>query len=98
MRGTQKRDKKNYVIVRAQKFNPGQIKYVRTLAVFFSFLPPLARGVWWSAPPDCAALGRAQRATGWHRCCTPPKAKAKAKAAPDAGRRTQQQVPVTGYA
>jgi hypothetical protein len=37
MRGTQKRDKKNHAIVRVQKFNPGQIKYVRTLAVFFSF-------------------------------------------------------------
>jgi hypothetical protein len=37
MRGTQKRDKKNHVIVREQKFNPGQIKYVRTLAVFLSF-------------------------------------------------------------
>jgi hypothetical protein len=43
MRGTQKRDEKNHVIVRVQKFNPGQIKYVRTLAVFFLFFfrPPL---------------------------------------------------------
>ena len=37
MRGTQKRDKKKHVIVRVQKSNPGQIKYVRTLAVFFLF-------------------------------------------------------------
>jgi hypothetical protein len=43
MRGTQKRDKKNHAIVRVQKPNPGQIKYVRTLAVFFFnfFRPPL---------------------------------------------------------
>jgi hypothetical protein len=34
--------KKKHVIVRVQKFNPGQIKYVRTLAVFcFFFLSPL---------------------------------------------------------
>jgi hypothetical protein len=37
MRGTQKRDKKNHGIVRVKKFNPGQIKYVRTLAVFFYY-------------------------------------------------------------
>jgi hypothetical protein len=37
IRGTQKRDKKNHVIVRVQNLNPGQIKYVRTLVVFFIF-------------------------------------------------------------
>jgi hypothetical protein len=44
MRGTQKRDKKNHVIARVQKFNPGQIiKYVRTWLFFlFFFLSPLA--------------------------------------------------------
>jgi hypothetical protein len=54
MRGTQKRDEKNHVIVRVQKFNPGQIKYVRTLAVFFGFFfcRPLAM-----IAPD---LGQAQ--------------------------------------
>jgi hypothetical protein len=42
VRGTQRRDKKNHVIVRVQKFNPGQIKYVRTLVFFsFFFLSPL---------------------------------------------------------
>jgi hypothetical protein len=42
IRGTQKRDKKNHVVVRVQKLSPGQIKYVRTLVVFFFFfLSPL---------------------------------------------------------
>jgi hypothetical protein len=41
MRGTQKRDKKNHVIVRVQKFGPAQIKYVRSTYYFFkkSFFP-----------------------------------------------------------
>jgi hypothetical protein len=48
IRGTQKRDKKNHVIVRVQKFNPGQIKYVRTLVFlfFFSVAPWESVGCW----------------------------------------------------
>jgi hypothetical protein len=54
IRGTKKRDKKNHVIVRVQKFNPGQIKYVRTFFFFFFSVAPCAGynehlvfGGWW---------------------------------------------------
>jgi hypothetical protein len=68
MRGTQKRDKKNHVIVRVKKFNPGQIKYVRQLAVFFYyfFCRPLLvvrccyidRAPWWPAGRGGCTAGR----------------------------------------
>jgi hypothetical protein len=53
VRGTQKRDKKNHVIVRVQKFNPGQIKYVRTLAVFFHFFFGRPLGSWFASHTNC---------------------------------------------
>jgi hypothetical protein len=61
VRGTQKRDKTNHVIVRVQKFNPGQIKYVRTLVVFFIFFSAAPWFFCFLRRPLAQPLGAAQR-------------------------------------
>jgi amino acid permease len=55
IRGTQKRDLKNHEIVRASKQIPGQIKYVRTLVVFFYFFFCRPLGCIWPIQPAPAA-------------------------------------------